>query len=350
MEKFSKAWLVTYIAINLIACGLLEAKSVKSKQQDLNLKQQVFGSLNEEFERNLPNDYIALYTEHSSESDKLETDEVAKVSKYTLKTSKIYPLTKDPIDVVFVAHAKDLRTLDLAIEGVKINVKNIRRIVVISAKKLTDKAEWFNEALFPFSINNVTSTIKNEVLHGQLKPIRSTGWIYQQLLKLYAPFVVPGLSPNMLTVDADTIFLNPVEFIDDHGNALYNVGIEYHKPYFEHAKKLISNNPIIKVFPNYSGICHHMLLQRPVIEDLFDNIKQTHHMEPWQALLKCINSQDLNNSCISEYEIYFNFVFARTDQVKLRFLIWQNLKFNIEEIKKRKLAGYHYVSCHSYLG
>ena len=155
--------------------------------------------------------------------------------------------------------------------------------------------------------------------------------------------------PNILALDADTIFLNPVEFIDNDGNALYDVGSEYHQPYFVHASKLIHNHPISKIFPKYSGVCHHMLFQRHTIEDLFDSIYQTHKIEPWKAILKCIDSNRLNDSSFSEYEIYFNFAFARTKQVKIRHLKWKNAKLDINEIFDLQKKGFHYVSCHTYL-
>ena len=31
-------------------------------------------------------------------------------------------------------------------------------------------------------------------------PVTRIGWIYQQLLKLYAPFVIPGISSNVLVL------------------------------------------------------------------------------------------------------------------------------------------------------
>ena len=106
-------------------------------------------------------------------------------------------------------------------------------------------------------------------------------------------FIIPGIASNVLVLDADTIFLRSVSFIDQDGTALYNVGTEYCRAYFQHAKKLINDRPITKVFREYSGICNHMLFQRPVLDDLFAEIRKTHNMEPWQVLLACINPDAL---------------------------------------------------------
>ena len=54
------------------------------------------------------------------------------------------------IDVVIPAHKKDLATLEYAIDGIRKNIADVRRIIVVSKEKYTDKAEWFDEALYPF--------------------------------------------------------------------------------------------------------------------------------------------------------------------------------------------------------
>lgn len=269
-----------------------------------------------------------------------------------LPEKKVYNLSPDPVDVVFVCHPKDKRTLDLAIDGIKKNGKNVRRVIVVSSFRLTDNAEWFDEALFPFSKEAVAIEIfrgnKDQALHYLNSPNSRIGWLFAQLLKLHAVMVIPDISPNTLIIDADTVFLNPVEFVDEQGNALYNPGTEYHQVYFEHGAKLIPG--FRKIFPGYSGISHHMLFQREIMKDLFEIIEKEHHMEPWRAMCRCIDIKDVPGSAMADYEIYFNFAFAVTDQVRLRNLKWNNIKFNIKDIYRYKKHGYHYVSCHTYIG
>ena len=55
------------------------------------------------------------------------------------------------IDAVIPAHKKDIDTLDLCIDGIRQNVKDIRRIIVVSKDKLTDNAEFYPESNFSFS-------------------------------------------------------------------------------------------------------------------------------------------------------------------------------------------------------
>ncbi len=260
---------------------------------------------------------------------------------------KKYPVIIEPIDVVIPCVKKDLETLDYCIEGIRKNVQNVRRIIIVSSSKLTDKAEWFDEKKYPFQARDLAL----EIFHDPEKAAKLStepsrlGWIYQQFLKMYAPLVIPDISSNVLIVDADTIFLNPVKVLSSKGEGLYNYGNELHPPYFEHMGRLI---PGLKRFnARYSGVCHHMLFQRAVIDDLFQTITKTHQMEPWKAMCRCIDPAQFNGSSMSEYEIYFNYIFTKTDQMQVRPLKWKNIS-KLKKLARYKKAGYHYVSCHAY--
>lgn len=261
----------------------------------------------------------------------------------------------DPIDVVIPCHEKDLRTLELCIQSIRKHGKGIRRIIVISEKKLTENAEWFPETQYPFSRQDVL----DEIFNGDKKlaeeyaklPGSRLGWIFQQLLKLYAPLVIPNISSNVLMLDSDVVFLRDVVFIDNEGNALFNFSKEDHEPYFEHAKKLISGPYEIKrVYKDKSGICHHMLFQRYILEELFECITQTHKTEPWRALCRCIDREYIynNKSALSEYEIYFNFAFGHSHAVKIRHLPYKDAKFSKESIEWAKKQGLYYVALHTW--
>lgn len=266
-----------------------------------------------------------------------------------------YPFTYAPIDVVFPCHEKDLRTIDLAIDGIKKNCSNIGNVYVISEHQLTNSALWIPEAIFPFTREDVALAIahdnKDLANHLLSSPNSRINWLFAQLMKLYAPVVIPNISPNVLIIDADTVFLNPVEFMDEQGNPYYNVGTENHHPYFIHAAKLLDEPYTIKkVFPNHSGICHHLLMQRPVTEDLFARIEAKSGMPAWKTMCFLIDLNEFYGSAMADYEIYFNYLFARTDQAKIRFLRWANIAFNKNAINQYKKQGYHYVSCHTYIG
>jgi len=265
-----------------------------------------------------------------------------------LAAAMVYPFSDQPIDVVIPCVEKDLTTLKLCIRGIRENGANIRRIIVISKKPLTDEAEWFDESDYPFSFQEIAAALaKNnpQVTELLLQKGARTGWYYQQLLKLYAPLVIPGISTNVLILDADVIFLHPVTFLNEKNGGLYNPGQEYHLPYFEHANRLIPG--FYKCFPEYSGISHHMIFQRAVIEALFEEVERYHDAPFWQVFCQLVDPQHLSYSGASEYEIYFNYAFARTNQISIRKLKWENIQ-RLSEIDKYRRQGLDYVCPHAY--
>ena len=268
--------------------------------------------------------------------------------------SKIqYPLSNEPIDVVIPCAPKDLKTLELAIDGIRKTGRAIRRIIVVSKERFTTKAEWFNEELYPFSKKDLAFEIfptdEDKAKNFLTTPGTRIGWLYQQLIKLYAPFVIPDISSNVLILDADVIFLGPISSLLSFQSAktlgpLFTYGSEHVPHYFAHAARLLPG--LRRVYPGYSGIAHHMLLQRPILEDLFAHIESYHHVELWKAFCRCIDHSLIDNSFSSEYEIYFNFTLLRTDQAEIRSLRWANTAYlTLGRFRKQE---YDYIACHTW--
>lgn len=258
-----------------------------------------------------------------------------------------YQFSHDPLDIVIVAHKKDLATLHLAIDGINQHIEH-RNIIIVSQEELTDQAVWFDEARFPFTKESVAYEIFQDEAQAKEfleSPKTRIGWIYQQLCKMYALFVIPGISENILIIDADTIFLRSVRFQDESGAPLFNVGIEYHIPYFEHISRLMPE--LNKMYEDKSGISHHMLFQKCIMEDLFEMIRSIHNEEPWKVMCRLLDHKALYGSALSEYELYFNFVCTRTEQFKIRPLKWQNLP--LRNFNLQYAGDLDYVSCHNYL-
>ncbi len=262
-----------------------------------------------------------------------------------------FEFTFDPIDVVIPCHKKDTRTLELAIKGARANIQNCGRIIVVSAEQYSTEAEWFDERNYPFTQETVAFEIFKDTQKAHQfmnHPKTRIGWIYQQLLKAYAIFVIPNISPNVLILDADTIFLRPISF-QDHttGAGLYNPGTENTIAYFQHLERVLPGCK--KVFPQYSGISHHMLLQRSVMNALYADIRKAHNgKEPWIVFCEQIDHNELFKSCMCvEYELYFNYIFARDPRVQIRHCRWDNIPFY--QFNSKKHHGYDYLSCHAWM-
>lgn len=269
-------------------------------------------------------------------------------SSAAVQSSNKYFFSLEPVDVVIPCVEKDLPTLQLCIRGVRNYYKNVRRIIIVSARKITDEAEWFPESRFPFSFRDVAVHLcKSEQVADQyLKMSKNRcGWYFQQLLKLYAPFVIPNISTNVLIVDADVVFLKPISFQDEIGNPILNVGKENNPPYFQHMNSLLPG--LKREIEEYSGIYHCMLFQRSVLEDLFNEVESFHNDSFWKVFCNCVGPDQLYGSGASEYEIYFNFIISRMPDVKISPLRWINVN-SLKEIQRYKQSNLAYVACHAY--
>src|SRR3989339_1475923 len=191
-------------------------------------------------------------------------------AKNWFEEKRIYNLNaSDPIDVLIACHEKDQDVLQLCIQSAKKHVQNVRRIIVASDRRLSDDAEWYDESLLSFSKKSISDEFSSLDPSFKTSPEKQArvGWYFKQILNFYAPFEIPNISSNVLILDADTVLLRTVTFVDEEGNMLHAPGAEYHIPYFEHMQKFLPG--LKRVFHKLSGISHHMLFQRAVLEDLF---------------------------------------------------------------------------------
>jgi len=237
-----------------------------------------------------------------------------------------------------------------------------RHTFVITARQADglpqfDGCETIDEASFPFKMADVAAA------HGART---RNGWYFQQLLKLYAS-VIPGILDRYLIVDADTFLLRPINFVVSGTNTVvganapqpipaYAIGTGLHAPYFAHMACL--HPLLIRMYPDLSGICHHMVFQRAHIEILFALVEDFHSRggqagapkkEFWQIFLDSVNPADYDGSGASEYEIYFNFLLRLfPHEIAVRPLRWANAPATVLD-GDSQLADLDYVSCHHYL-
>jgi hypothetical protein len=186
-----------------------------------------------------------------------------------------------------------------------------------------------SEDIFPFSLKTVSN------IHGELS---RNGWYLQQLLKLYALLVIPGILDRCLVIDSDTFFLKPTRFINHDNQCLYASGCEYHSLYFDHMSRL--NIELSKVYNNRSGICHHMMFEKVYITEIMNKIEEKHNDTFYNVFLKLVT--DVTGAGASEYEIYFNYVLQyHNDKVKIRDLKWINSR-SLTELN----SNFDYISYH----
>jgi hypothetical protein len=236
-------------------------------------------------------------------------------------------------DVVIPLGPHDLQNIKKQIECTKTNVIGLRNIYVV-----TPIAEFthpgiiiINECIFPF-VDQIA------IYHGKDK--RNT-WYFQQLIKLYSGFVIPGILDRYLVIDADTFFLKPINFINSENQCQYNFGREYHCHYFDHMQRL---HPELTRVYELSGICHHMIFETQIIQKMMAMVEEKHDKFFWIVFLEKVEPWLRHGfgSGASEYELYFNYVCKfHPDEIEVRELNWENVR-KLDFTKDLDYISYHH--------
>ena len=254
----------------------------------------------------------------------------SKVKSSIIKTKKNISL----FDIVIPVGPNDINIIKQQIKYTKKNIIGYRNIYLICNDKSLNIEDCItiSEDIFPFDINTVAN------FHGKSS---RNGWYLQQLLKLYAGFIIPNILGRYLVIDSDTFFLKPTTFIKDD-KCLYNFSSEYHKPYFDHMLKL--DKDLTKQDKLKSGICNHMMFETKYIKVLFNKIENLHNDKFYNIFLK--NVEDISGA--SEYEIYFNFMLKYyPNKIIIRKLKWRPVS-SLNYLKKNN-NYYDYISYHWYM-
>ena len=238
------------------------------------------------------------------------------------------------LDVVIPVGPNDADFLDKCIASVRKYCLGIRTIYCIPWKPLdVSGAVCVSECSFPFSKTSLQEKI----------PEKRSSWYLQQLLKLYAPLVIPSIAENVLIVDADTLFFKPVRFMD--GSVfLMDKNNETHPSYFEHMRNL--HPSFLPWKPHTSGIVNVMVYNRDILKELFTKVEGSSSKPFWQAFLDAIPPADVSGSGASEYELYFHYILRNhPGRVRLRPLRYYNFG------QRKNLAGgdFHYINYHHHI-
>lgn len=233
-----------------------------------------------------------------------------------------------PLDVVIPVHKKDAPNLDIILNAIFEHVEHIGNVYIISCEKFTDRAVWIDEKIFPFSIDEVEKEI------GGGCPFQRNnrkGWYYQQLLKFYSSYVIEDISENFLILDADTIPMRKVNFVDDQGKVfLHFTKGGLHKMYYDHMEKFVPQLVVNKE-EKINPVVNHMVFSKQIIKDLFEQVEQRFKKPLWQAFLHCVSTKYRPNTVgftygASEYLIYYHFCLKRHREKVIPKRIYTNDK------------------------
>ena len=241
----------------------------------------------------------------------------------------------NPVFDIVVCHGpNDDEVLNHNIKHNKKNIVGHRNFYVITHDKNLKRDDciviW--EGIFPFKL----SDIKNMITSSNNR----YGWYLQQLLKLYISFIVPDVAEYYLTIDCDTMFLKETYFFSEN-KPIYTLGTEYHKPYFEWMNKLDNN---LKKNHKFSGISHHMMYSKKILQEMIKNIENKHNEKFWKIYINFITPENYNLSGAAENELYFTYIVTyHANSFLTRFLRWTNTNRLLIN------SNYDFISWHWYL-
>jgi hypothetical protein len=241
-------------------------------------------------------------------------------------------------DIVIPVGPNDIEMIQTSVKYTKLNIIGYRNIYLISSfdKLCVENCQIIYENIFPFNINDIDNILGKS---------NRNGWYLQQLLKIYAGNIIPGILDRYLVIDADTCFLKPTCFITNDNKCIYTTGIEYHEPYFFHMNRL---HPTLKKVHPLSGISHHTIFETKIINNLFNMVENFHNNGNlfWKIFLENINPYHHNYSASAENEIYFTYIFLyNNNNILIRKLKWANVS-NIDDNLDKDLD---FISVHYYM-
>ena len=245
--------------------------------------------------------------------------------------------SQNAFDIVVLVGPNERHIIPDQVAHARRNILGYRNVYLLSYSPdvEVDGCITIHEAIFPFQKSNMPACI----------PEARRGWYLQQLLKLYAGQVIPGILPTYLVLDSDTYVLKPTRFVDENDVCLYATGTEFHSPYFNHMARL---HPSLKrINPKESGICHHMMFRKDGLDGLFALVRSRHPDEEfWQSFLNCVDPNEADPSGASEYETYFSYLqMYAPNTMRIRPLKWSNVS-SLDEVRGQ---DYDYVSNHWYI-
>ena len=253
------------------------------------------------------------------------------------------------IDILIVHGPSDDDILPYTVSQIRKYVKDFRNIYIVSHDSEIDlfDAEVFrdckiiDEKTFPISIKDVDKFIQTP---------KRNAWYYQQLLKLYASLVIEEMLDDYVVVDADTLFLKEISFKSGE-RYMFNMGDEYHIPYFEHMNRV---HPSFEKMVKLSGISHHMIFNRMIVSEMMMLVERHHNFTPfWEVFLKEVLPEQRPFSGASEYEMYFNYMLKNhKDKVIPRKIKFENTGLPADFILsnfQNNPEGPHYASLHGWM-
>jgi hypothetical protein len=244
---------------------------------------------------------------------------------------------KPAIDVMIPVAPKDVNNLGVVIESVLENSINpIENIHIIGASALRDNMprlstdtniQWFNDEDVRPTPDDIYESLSS-IGYDRVDKT-NISWYFQKVLKLGMFDFLDTDSQQVLEVDADFTFIKPTEFVDREGRAqlAYGYPFKCHIGKNDHAipESHAAKNAASRLLPDwspidaFSGMQHHMVFDRSIINRLTQSVEEAHDKQFWDAFFHSVETSKLAG--ISEFVLYRHFAHRNApDRVNARHI------------------------------
>ncbi len=228
-------------------------------------------------------------------------------------------LSQRPVTVLVPLALKDMAQAERSIAGLRQHLKHPIVEIVVPGQDHPDIAAFCARLGLRYVNENSVLPEAVKSLDYRVNGHNRNGWMRQQILKLDAFRYCGG--DAVFICDSDTTFIRDVAFFEK-GRQVLLTSDDYISHYHGTTQRLLGPVPR----HSRSFIAHCMLMQRPVLAALQQEIERR-HAKPWQlAILDCIDrSQDEG---FSEYELYGNWLMSSAPKTCVT-RYWYNRKVNM---------------------
>lgn len=263
---------------------------------------------------------------------------------FKMIVNKFLPKKKSEkkLDIIITVAPKDFNKLTDCINSLRKylldNISNIYLVAPID-EKIFDIAK-INNCIF-VDENILLDKEKLNIQYIYKKKDRSN-WLYQQFLN-YKAVTKLGEENYKLAFNADTIMVCYQKFLIGD-KIVFNISNDYHIPYFEIAKNVLSLDTIT----NFSFTSHHIVYDKTILIEMLQKIERESGVEWFNAIIQKCNFEEF--SCHSEFETYgqYYYNYYRHNMIlEYWYNLTQNKINNINQIKKKlfckSISNHHWI-------
>jgi hypothetical protein len=257
------------------------------------------------------------------------------------------------LEVLFVAARKDFGILTYALQAAKNATQHHKKVtfyIVVPDLELQECKSLVKSLPIEIEVLAESSILEQSLISKiQARFEERAGWVLQQVLK--NEFVLKSASAGVLVIDADTLLIEPRNWLDSDGIQLLTPTWEFHRPYYDFLSQLKISN----VSPKFTFVSHHLVMQPKVLNEIFFSLGWEDINQLIEYIIKTPKNSEISLFSI-DFELYAQYLFNNHPE-KISIQKWSNFSASrkiltgaesLYELTSHFQNRYASLSLHSY--